>query len=330
MRKTDKMVTLRDICGARKRIKPFVNCTPLIYSQALSDQMNTSVYLKLENLQRTDSFKIRGVANKILSLTEQERGRGLVTFSTGNFAYSVAWMAQELGMQAIVCISGRVSAAKKEKLKNLGVEIEISGTSQDDAEKRCYELAREQGLIVVHPFDDPHVIAGQGTIALEILADMPEVDTVIGGLSGGGLHAGLGAAFKSADHDIGVYGVSPEHGAAMYESIKRGAPVVVEEQDTLADSLLGGIGIANRYTFYMVQQYVDNVVLLTEQEIAAGMVFIEKEHRMLVEGAAAAGIGAMLNGKVPLGSHVVAVMSGCSVDPSMFKNHEMLLEQYNK
>lgn len=314
---SQKPVSLRDIWQARKRISPFVNKTPLIYSQALSDYAKTSVYLKLENLQPTDSFKIRGAANKILSLTEEEKKSGITTFSTGNFGVSVAYLARELGMKAIICISQRVPRAKVEKLQRTGAQIEISGVSQDDAEKRCYELEKEQGLTVIHPFDDPYVIAGQGTIGLELLEDLPEIDTVIGGLSGGGLHSGLGVALKSVDPNLGVYGISPKRGATMYESIKNGASVPVEEQDTLADSLLGGIGATNHYTFKMVQQYVDGIFLLNEQEIGEGMLFMLRQHRMMIEGAAASGIGAILNQKVPLGSHVVVIISGCSVDTSV-------------
>jgi threonine dehydratase len=317
---------LRDVWEARKRIRGFAEKTPLIFSQELSKRAGTQVYLKLENLQRTDSFKIRGAANKILSLTAEEKRLGITTFSTGNFARSVAYLAARLGIKTVVCISDRVPEVKVEKLRSSGVTLDISGTSQDDAEKRCYELVKEQGLTLVHPFDDPFVIAGQGTIGLELLEDLPEADTVIAGLSGGGLHSGLGAALKTADPDLALYGVSPEKGAAMNESIRQGKPAVTEEQDTLADSLLGGIGRNNQYTFSMVRQYVDHIILLNEKEIAAGMLFMERQHHMLIEGAAAAGIGAILNRKIPLGSCAVVIISGCSVDPAVFHQHKLLAD----
>jgi len=324
---TKGKVVQRDIWAAKKRIASYVNKTPLIYSSALSAIAKTSVHLKLENLHTTNAFKIRGAANKILSLSEEERKHGVTTFSTGNFGMSVAYLADKLGINAVICISRRVPKAKVEALQRTGVNLEISGESQDDAEKRCYELEQEQGLTVVHPFDDPHVIAGQGTIGLEVLEELPEVDTVVGGLSGGGLHSGLGVALKAADPNLQLIGISTARGAAMYESIKQGKPVTLEEQDTLADSLLGGIGISNQYTFQMVQQYVDHIFLLNEKEIADGMVFMQHKHRMMIEGAAASGIGAILNKKVPLGSHVVVIISGCSVDTSVLVN---LVKQYER
>ncbi|PAV30855.1 hydroxyectoine utilization dehydratase EutB [Virgibacillus profundi] len=310
-------VTLRDIWKAKKRISSVVQKSPFIYSPVLSEITGSSVHLKLENLNVSGSFKIRGATNKILSLTSEEKQRGVTTFSTGNFGMSVAYISRKLGINATICISKRVPKAKMEALHKSGAKIEIHGNSQDEAEQRSYELEREQGLSVIHPFDDAYIIAGQGTIGLEILEDFPEVDTVIGGLSGGGLLSGIGVALKSIDPEIRVLGVSPIHGAAMYESIQSGKPVIVEEKDTLADSLLGGIGMNNQYTFDMVQQYVDEVTLLEEEDIAKGMAFMLDKHRMVIEGAAASGIGAILNGKVQLGSHVVVVISGCSVDTSV-------------
>ncbi|WP_404454801.1 hydroxyectoine utilization dehydratase EutB [Virgibacillus necropolis] len=312
-----KPVVLRDVWEARKRISPVVKKSPLIYSPALSEFAGTSIHLKLENLNVSGSFKIRGATNKILSLTADERKHGVTTFSTGNFGMSVAYIAKKLGIKATICISNRVPKAKVETLQRSGAQIEVYGESQDDAEQRSYQLEKEQGLTVIHPFDDPYIIAGQGTIGLELLEDLPEIDTVIGGLSGGGLHSGLGVALKSTDPEIQVLGISTARGATMYESIQAGKPVIVKEQDTLADSLLGGIGIHNNYTFNMVQQYVDEIVLLNEDAIAEGMAFMLDKHRMVIEGAAASGIGAVLNNKIRLGSHNVIVISGCSVDTSV-------------
>jgi len=247
----------------------------------------------------------------------EEQQRGITTFSTGNFGLSVAYMAKKIGLKAVICISEHVPEAKVKQLQQIGADIEIDGESQDDAEQRCYKLAREEGYTVIHPFDDAHVIAGQGTIGLEILEELPDVDTVIAGLSGGGLHSGLGIALKSADPSLRLIGVSPLHAATMYESIKQGKPVVTQEQATLADSLLGGIGLENKYTFELVQQYVDEIILVNETEIASGMTFMLEKHRMIIEGAAAAGIGAILNGKVTYGKEVVLVITGASVDPTI-------------
>ncbi|ALX50269.1 pyridoxal-phosphate dependent enzyme [Lentibacillus amyloliquefaciens] len=322
---TAKQVTQQDVWAAKQRIAPIVSKSPLIYSDQLSDYAGIPVHLKLENLNVSHSFKIRGAANKILSLSPEEQERGVTTFSTGNFGMSVAYVAGQLGIDAIICISNRVPKAKVEALKSSGAQIEIHGVSQDDAEKRSYQLEKEHGLTVVHPFDDAHIIAGQGTIGLELLEDLPDVDTVIGGLSGGGLHSGLGVALKSAASGIKVLGASTEKGPAMYESIQKGKPVVIEEQDTLADSLLGGVGLENKYTFNMVQQYVDDIQLLNEAEIGVGMAFMLDKHRMMVEGAAASGIGAILNNRFSLGSRAVVVISGSSVDTETIMN---VMEKY--
>ncbi|TMN21477.1 pyridoxal-phosphate dependent enzyme [Lentibacillus cibarius] len=311
-----QMLTQRDVWEAQKRISPDAVNTPLIYSPVLSEMTGSAIYLKLENLNDSGSFKIRGASNKILSLSLEEQKRGITTFSTGNFGVSVATVAQKLGIRAVICISNRVPKAKVDALKRTGAQVELVGDAQDDAERYCYQLESKHGLTVVHPFDDPYIIAGQGTIGLEILDELPEVETVIGGLSGGGLHSGLGLALKSADAGVQVIGLSTAKGAAMYESLNKGEPVVVDEQDTLADSLLGGIGLGNRYTFRMVQQYVDDIILLEEKAFAEGMAFMLETHRMAVEGAAASGIGAILNNRVPLGSPTVVVISGSSVDTS--------------
>lgn len=307
-------VTQQDVWNAKRRIAPIVSKSPLIFSEQLSEYTGIPIHLKLENLNVSHSFKIRGAANKILSLSSEEQARGVTTFSTGNFGMSVAYVARQLGINAIICISRRVPKAKVDALKRSGAQLEIYGDSQDDAEERSYQLEKEQGLTVVHPFDDAHIIAGQGTIGLELLEDLPDVDTVIGGLSGGGLHSGLGVSLKSANSRIQIFGASTEKGPAMYESIQKGKPVVIEEQDTLADSLLGGIGLENKYTFNMVQQYVDDIQLLDEAEMGMGMAFMLDKHRMMVEGAAASGVGAILNDRFTLGSKGVVVISGCSVD----------------
>ncbi|GAB3061136.1 pyridoxal-phosphate dependent enzyme [Virgibacillus ainsalahensis] len=313
-------VTVKDVEKARERIAPFVKKSPLIYSSALSEFAGTAVHLKLENLNPSGSFKIRGAANKLLCLTPEEKSLGVTTFSTGNFGMSVAYLARKLGIRAVVCISKRVPKVKVKPIQQLGAEIEVVGESQDDAQARCYQLEKEEGLTVIHPFDDPSVIAGQGTIGLELLDDLPEVDTVIGGLSGGGMHSGLGVALKYTNPELQLLGVSTARGATMYESIKKGRPVVIKEQDTLADSLLGGVGEDNQYTFEMVQHYVNEIVLLEEDEIAEGMNFMLENHRMVIEGAAASGIGAILNQKAHLGSSVVIIISGCSVDTSVILN----------
>ncbi|WP_121604608.1 pyridoxal-phosphate dependent enzyme [Virgibacillus sp. Bac332] len=314
MRKVD----LLDIWKARKRIASIAQPTSLVYSNDLSDVTGKSVYLKMENWNITNSFKIRGAANKILSLTPMERAKGITTFSTGNFGVSVGYVAKQLDINAVICISNRVPKAKVDVLRSTGACVEVIGTSQDDAEKYSYQLQREHGFTVIHPFDDPYVIAGYGTMGLELLETLPEVDTVLAGLSGGGMHSGLGVALKQINPKLHLIGVSTERGAAMYESMQAGKPMEVTENNTLADSLLGGIGLNNQYTFSMVQQYVNDILLVNEQQIAKGMAFMLDKHHQVIEGAAAASIGAILENKATLiGSNVVLIISGNRVDTSV-------------
>jgi threonine dehydratase len=316
--KIKKDMKMSDVWEARKRISQIINRTPLIQSTILSEKIGRNVYLKLENVHEVGAFKVRGAANKILSLSEEERKRGVATYSTGNHGMAVAYVAKKLGIDAVVCISNRVPKAKVDSLKRLGAQIEIVGNSQDAAGVRCYELENEKGLTVIEPFDDPYVIAGQGTIGLELLEDLPHLKDVIVPLSGGGLLSGIGLALKSNDRDIRVTGVSMERSAVMYESLKAGKPIMLEESETLADSLLGGIGLDNQYTFQMVQQYMDDVVLIPEEEIAYSMAFMMDKHRMIMEGAAATGIAAVLGSKIPQQEGDIAVIiSGQNVDLSI-------------
>ncbi|MYL43180.1 pyridoxal-phosphate dependent enzyme [Virgibacillus salexigens] len=309
-------VLLREIWQARKRISAITQPTPLIYSENLSALTNKSVHFKMENWNTTHSFKIRGAANKILSLSPEQRSRGITTFSTGNFGISVGYVAKQLGIKAVICISNRVPQAKVNVLEATGAEIKVIGSSQDDAERYSRELEQKHGLSVIHPFDDPKVIAGYGTMGLEILYDLPEVDTVLAGLSGGGLHSGLGVTLKTMHPDLRLIGLSTARGATMYESLQAGYPIELQEKDTLADSLLGGIGKNNQYTFSLVQAYVDEIKVLDEQLFADGMTYMLDKHRVIIEGAAASGIGAILHQQVHLGNHVVIVISGSSVDTS--------------
>jgi threonine dehydratase len=324
--KMKKDLKIRDVWEARKRISQIINRTPLIQSTILSEKVSRNVYLKLENVHEVGAFKVRGAANKILSLSLEERKRGVATYSTGNHGMAVAYVAKKLGINAVVCISNRVPKAKVDSLKRLGAQIEIVGDSQDEAGVRCYELEIEKGLTVIEPFDDPHVIAGQGTIGLELLEDLPHLKDVIVPLSGGGLLSGIGLALKSNDRDIRVTGVSMERSAVMFESLKAGKPIMLAESETLADSLLGGIGLDNQYTFQMVQQYMDDVVLIPEEEIAYSMAFMMDKHRMIMEGAAATGIAAVLGSKIPHQEGDIAVIiSGQNVDLSVLLT---LIETY--
>ncbi|MBE9507291.1 MAG: hydroxyectoine utilization dehydratase EutB [Chloroflexi bacterium] len=307
-------VALRDIYVARQRIAAIATRTPLISSPLLSGLVGASVYLKAESLQQTGSFKIRGAANKMLSLTAEEQARGVITVSSGNHGRAVSYVARQLGIRAVVCMSARVPGNKVEAIRELGAEVVLHGDSYKDAERRALELQKERGLTWVDPFDDPLVIAGQGTIGLEILEDLPSVDAVVVPLSGGGLISGIALAMKSASPTIRVTGVSMDRAPVMYHSLKAGAPIDMEEQDTLADALVGNIGLNNRYTFRMVQEYVDDVVLVSEEEIAGAMAFALEKHHLVVEGGGAVGIAALLHRKAGgLGRNVAVVVSGGNV-----------------
>lgn len=308
-------INLLDIYRARQTIAHFARETPLTSVQALTEKTGASVFCKLEALQETGSFKVRGAANKILNLSDDEKARGVVTVSTGNHGRAVAYVARQQGVHAAVCISEEVPQNKVAALKRLSAEVVIHGQSQDDAFARAAELQVQRGMTLIPPFDDAHVIAGQGTIGLELLEQNPELDTVLAPLSGGGLISGIALAVKSANPAIRVIGVSMEHAPVMYLSLQAGHPVQLDEEETLADSLRGGIGLDNKYTFDMVQRYVDEIVLVSEDAIAEAIAFALEELHVVVEGAGAVGIAALLQKQVyqPEGN-VAVVLSGGNID----------------
>jgi threonine dehydratase len=319
MRALTHDVELRHVLMARRRLEGRVRRTPLETSLALSTRMGCQVGLKLESEQLTGAFKIRGATSALLALDPAARARGIVAASTGNHGRALASAARDAGARAIICLSQLVPEVKVEAIRALGAEVRRVGRSQDDAQLEVDRLVAEQGLVEIPPFDHPDVIAGQGTIGLEIAEDEPEVDTVLVPMSGGGLIAGVGLALKEMLPAVKVIGVSMERGAAMAASVEAGRPVDIEEVPTLADSLGGGIGTDNRHTLRMVQEFVDDVVLLSEAEIAEGMRHAYWHERRIVEGAAAVGMAALVAGRVAnLGRRVVCLVSGRNVDMEMF------------
>ncbi|MEM7227033.1 MAG: hydroxyectoine utilization dehydratase EutB [Pseudomonadota bacterium] len=308
-------VCLQDIYKARRTIAGQVRHTPLVSSPALSKIAGTNVRLKLETMQETGSFKLRGATNALAGLSPEERAQGVVGVSTGNHGRGVAHAAKALGVKAILCMSELVPQVKVDGIRALGAEARIIGRSQDEAQVEADRLVAEEGMVFVSPFDDPRVIAGQGTIGLELLEDLPDIDTVLVPLSGGGLISGIALALKTASPGIRVIGICMDRGAAMVESLAAGKPVEVEELPTLADSLGGGIGMDNRYTLEMVGRLVDDTVLLSEEQIAAGMAHAFHQERLVVEGGGSVGIGALIAGLAPnLGDKVAVVVSGRNVD----------------
>jgi threonine dehydratase len=245
----------------------------------------------------------------------RERDRGVVTVSSGNHGRALAYVAAEMGIRAVVVVSTRVPRGKAEAIKRLGAELVVRGDSYDEAEAYSREIEAQLGLTKIYPDDDPLVIAGQGTIGLELLDDLPQIDTAVVPVGGGGLVSGVALALKSADPAVRVVGVSMARAPVMIESLRVGRPIVMEELETLADGLAGGIGPDNRYTFRLCQALVDATCVVSEEEIAEAMAYAAAEHHLVVEGAGAVGIAALLQRRVEkLGRRVAVIVSGGNVD----------------
>ncbi len=311
-------VTLADIEQAARRIEGRILRTPFVLSAALSERLGVPVGLKLEHHQTTGSFKLRGATNAVLSLSPEERARGVVAASTGNHGRALAYAAKAEGAVATICMSNLVPENKIVEIRRLGADVRIVGRSQDEAQVEVDRLVAEDGRVMVPPFDDPAIVAGQGTLGLEIVEAMPDVATVLVPLSGGGLAAGVAAAVKGRSPKTRVIGLTMARGAAMKASLDAGRPVQVEEVASLADSLGGGIGLDNAVTFPMCRALLDDVVLLSEAEIAAGMRHAYVQEREVIEGAGAVGIAALLAGRLGrLDGPVAIVLSGRNVDMSL-------------
>ncbi|HEV7276253.1 MAG TPA: hydroxyectoine utilization dehydratase EutB [Devosiaceae bacterium] len=305
--------------AAQQAIKGVACRTPLVEAPTLS-RPDRRVRLKLETAQPTGAFKLRGAANALARLSPSAAARGVVCASTGNHGRALAYAAARLGIPATVCMSNLVPANKVEAIRGLGATVAIIGRSQDQAQQEVDRLVAEDGLVEFPPFDHADIIAGQGTIGIEILEDAPEIDTVLVPLSGGGLIAGVAAAIKGRSPEVRIIGFSMERGAAMAASLAAGHPVDVVEQASLADSLGGGIGLANRYTFPMVRDLVDEVVLLSEAQIAAAMRTLFLSEGWVAEGAGAVGIAALTEDLASLGREVAVVISGRNVDMAVFRS----------
>lgn len=312
-------VTPEHIRAARERIAGKVEWTPTVLSQDLSKRLGVPVHLKLEHRQTTGSFKLRGASNAVASLSTAEKARGVIAASTGNHGRALAHAAKLDGMRAVICMSRLVPDNKVVEIRRLGAEIRIVGNSQDDAQQEVERLVAEEGLVMLPPFDHPDIIAGQGTLGLEMIEQVPDAALVLVPLSGGGLAAGVAAAVKGVSPRTKIIGVSMARGAAMKASLDAGRPVPVEELPTLADSLGGGIGLDNRMTFAMCRDLLDDVILLGEDEIAAGIRHAYAREREIVEGAGAVGIAALLAGKVNASGPVVVLLSGRNIDMGLHR-----------
>jgi len=305
---------LTDIYLARQRIEALVRRTPMEHSPSLSQRLSVAVYLKLESQQLTGSFKLRGASHAVAQLSPEQKHLGVVAASTGNHGRALAYAASQQGVKATICLSHLVPANKVQAIRDLGAQVCIVGQSQDDAQREAERIADEQGATLLPPFDHPAIIAGQGTLGLEIFEQLPDVAQVLVPLSGGGLFAGVALALKSLNPQIVTHGLSMQRGAAMHASLAAGQPVDIEELPTLADSLGGGIGVDNRYTFGMTRDRCDYLHLLSEGSIANALRHAYREERLVLEGAAVVGIAALLDGLIAPRGPIVVVVSGRNVD----------------
>ena len=310
-------ITLDDIRAAQERIAGHIQPLRITRSESLSQQFECEILLAHEYLQTTGAFKLRGATNAVLQLPTGTSG--VTAVSTGNHGRGLAYAAHQAGVPCIICMSELVPRNKLEAIRALGAETRIVGKSQDEAEVEARRLVSEEGYTMIPPFDHPHIIAGQGTLGLEMLAQVPNVDTVVVQLSGGGLISGIALAIKAQRPGVRIVGVCMERGAAMAASQAAGKPVEVEELPTLADSLGGGIGLDNHYTFAMVRDYVDDILLLDEDEIAEGIRHAYFSEQVIVEGGGAVGIAALLAGKLQPGEHTIVLMSGKNIDMELHR-----------
>ena len=308
------MLLLEDILRAEKIISKHIVTTPVVQSKALSAAIEEQIYLKLENQQITGSFKIRGAINAISNLNQAQKKAGVVTLSTGNHGRGLAFAANLMKIKCIICMSELVPINKIEGIKALGAEVRLIGENQDEAQLEADRLSIEEGMTYVSPFDNIDVIAGQGTLGLEIHRQIPKLNFAFVPLSGGGLICGVAKALKGLNRNLKVIGVSMDKGAAMYESQKAGKPIFVKEEESLADALTGGIGLDNKYTFQLTKQLVDDIVLVSEKEIADGIHHAYWRESQIVEGAGAVAIASLLNKKFKPNGPSVALMCGRNID----------------
>lgn len=309
-----------DLEGARAAVSGIAVETPLLPAPALDAATGLTVRLKPENLQTTGSFKVRGAAARMAQLTAGERERGVVACSSGNHGRAVARVAGRLGVAATICVPSWVDPVKREAMEADGAEVVLAGDTYDEAAERATRLREERGAVFVHPFDDPAVVAGQATVGLEILDALtaPDPVRILVPLSGGGLAGGIAYAVKRRRPGTRVVAVSAERARVMVESLGAGRPVQMEEEETLASALSGGIGSENRHTLSLVRELVDEHVLVDEEAIGRAMTFAARRLRLVVEGGGAVGLAALLSGRVPAddgspgrsGTTVVVVSGG--------------------
>jgi threonine dehydratase len=301
-----------DLNAAREKLAGAVHRTPIVSSRSLSERVGQPVFLKCENLQKTGSFKVRGALNRILNLGIEARERGVVTISAGNHAQAVAWAATRTGISSTVVMNAKASPTKARATEGYGGEVILQGTVFE-AFDLALEVAETRGLTFLHAFDDPLIVAGQGTLGFEIIEDVPNASTVVVPIGGGGLISGVALAIANLSPDTRVFGVEPDGACAMIQSLKKGEAVTLDHVDTVADGL--GAPMAGDLNYEIVKHHVEDVVLVSDTEIRHAMALILARAKLLVEPAGAAAVAALLAGKIPLSKGpVVAVLSGGNVD----------------
>jgi threonine dehydratase len=300
--------------AARRRVSPHIHHTPLLTSRMLSERTGFDVRLKAEMFQRTGSYKIRGPLNKFTYLTDDERARGVVCSSAGNHAQGVALAAQIHGIRAVVVMAENATPSKVAATRGYGAEVVLHGSIWDEANEKARELVRDRGLTYVHPFDDLQLVAGQGTLGLEIMDDWPDVEVIVVPIGGGGLISGVAMAAKALKPSPQVVGVESSDAPGMHASVQAGRVVTLDRVDCIIDGLR--VKRVGETTFEVVRRYVDGIVTLPDARIFDAMIWIMSHAKLVVEGAAAAPVGALLEGliQVPAGTRIACVLSGGNVN----------------
>ena len=307
------MISLQDVIKAKRAITPYIHHTPLVHSTTFSKICGAKFYMKCENLQKTGAFKARGGVNSVLNLDEKQREKGVVTASSGNHAQGVAYAAQLFQTACVLCMQDWSSPAKIAACRGYGAEIKLIDGDSQDTIAEANRLKNKYGYEFVHPFNSNFTVAGQGTIGLEILQDLPDVDVVVVPIAGGGLASGVAVALKEINPKIRIYGVQPEKSAAMKMSLEAGRVVEIDRCDTCCDGLTAKT--VGQGTFEIVKHYLDDVITVSEIEIKEAVIRTLQYMKMMIEPSSATAVAAILNKKIPICGNVVAVATGgnCSM-----------------
>jgi threonine dehydratase len=311
------MVTLQDIQDARERIRDHVLLTPCTPSETFGEMFGGHAWFKFENLQRTGSFKERGALNRMLLLPDDDRRRGVIAASAGNHAQGVAYHATRLGIPATIVMPERTPLVKVLATERYGAKVELHGSVYDEAMAEALRLREEEGQTLIHPFDDPAIIAGQGTIGLELLEQVPEMDVVVVGVGGGGVIAGIATAIKEIRPEVRVIGVESEVLPAALRAREAGEPVTIPPAETIAEGI--AVRRIGEHTFRQIERYVDELVTVSEEEIASGVLLLLEREKTVAEAACATTVAAVLDGHIGgiKGKNVVMLLSGGNIDVSL-------------